>query len=75
MRGFFSPPTTSHRFNLTISLSARNILNHNNQGPIIGNIQSPLFGMANQTAGGPNGEGFSENANNRRFELQTRITF
>jgi hypothetical protein len=75
MRGLFSPPTTNHRFNLTISLSARNILNHNNPGPIIGNIQSPLFGMANQLAGGPNGEGFSENANNRRFELQTRFTF
>jgi hypothetical protein len=75
MRGFFSPPTTNRRFNLTISLSARNILNRNNPGPIIGNIQSPLFGMANQTAGGPNGEGFSENANNRRFELQTRFTF
>ncbi len=75
MRGLFSPPTTNHRFNFTISLSARNILNHNNPGPIIGNIQSPLFGMANQLAGGPNGEGFSENANNRRFELQTRFTF
>lgn len=41
----------------------------------IGNITSPLFGQANQMAGGPNGEGFSENANNRRLELQTRFTF
>ncbi len=36
--------TTSHRYNLAVSLSMRNILNHNNPGPIIGNITSPLFG-------------------------------
>jgi hypothetical protein len=26
----------------------RNLLNHHNPGPIIGNIESPLFGRANQ---------------------------
>ncbi|PWU01836.1 MAG: hypothetical protein C5B51_22210, partial [Terriglobia bacterium] len=46
-----SSPGTDHRFNLTISMSARNLLNHNNPGPIIGNITSPLFGQANQPAG------------------------
>jgi hypothetical protein len=67
---------TSRRFNLTISMSALNVINHNNPGPIIGNITSPLFGRANQPAGGAAGNaGFSENANNRRLELQTRVTF
>ena len=68
-------PATSHRFNLSIGMSIRNLLNHNNPGPIIGNITSPLFGFANQVAGGPNGEGFYENANNRRLESQIKLTF
>lgn len=69
------PSTTKHRYNLSVSMSARNLLNHTNPGPITGNITSPLFGRANQSAGGLNGEGFSENANNRRLELQCRFTF
>ena len=67
--------STPRRYNLAVSMSIRNLLNHNNQGPIIGNIQSPLFGNATQVAGTPNGEGFSENASNRRLELQVRFSF
>jgi hypothetical protein len=67
--------TTNRRFNLVISMSIRNLMNHTNPGPIIGNITSPLFGEANQPAGQRNGEGFSELANNRRLELQMRLTF
>ena len=69
--------STGHRYNLAVSLSIRNTLNHNNPGPIIGNITSPLFGLANQPygAGGLGGTGFSESANNRRLEFQTRFTF
>jgi len=68
-------PKTVHRYNLIFSVSAQNILNHNNPGPINGDITSPLFGLSNQIAGGPNGEGFFETANNRRLEMQTRFTF
>lgn len=71
----FTEPTSNRRYKLTISVSVRNLLNHNNPGPIIGDITSPLFGHANQMAGNVNGEGFSENANSRRLELQTRFTF
>jgi hypothetical protein len=39
--------STGRRYNLAVSASIRNILNHNNPGPIIGNIASPLFGQAN----------------------------
>lgn len=69
--------STGHRYNLAISASFRNILNHNNPGPIIGNIASPLFGLANQPygVGSLGGTGFSESANNRRLELQARFTF
>ena len=70
MRGLFSVPNTDYRYSLTIGMSARNLFNHTNPGQIIGNIQSPLFGRANQIYGTLNGEGFSENADNRRLELQ-----
>jgi hypothetical protein len=61
------------RAKLTVSMSIRNLLNHANPGPINGDIASPLFGKANQTAERLNGEGFSEAANNRRLELQIRL--
>ena len=66
-------PSVNRRYSLSISMQIRNLTNHNNPGPIIGNITSPLFGQANQPAGV--GGGFSESANNRRLELQTRFTF
>jgi hypothetical protein len=66
-----------HRYGLNVSLAVRNMINHTNPGPIIGNITSPLFGQANQPAGANTlgGTGFSESANNRRLEFQTRLTF
>ncbi len=73
-RAIFAPPV-GRRYSLVVSMSARNLLNHTNPGPIIGNITSPLFGQANQSVGNLNGEGFSENANNRRLESQIRFTF
>lgn len=74
-RSLLGSATTGHRYNLNISMSVRNLLNHTNPGPINGNITSPLFGFANRMAGNVNGEGFSENANNRRLELQVKFTF
>ena len=73
--GLIGSPSTSHRYNLSIGMSIRNLLNHTNPGPIIGNITSPYFGFANQIAGGQNGEGFYETANNRRLESQIKFTF
>ena len=63
----------NRRYSLTISMQIRNLTNHNNPGPIFGNIASPLFGRANQPAGSAGL--FTESANNRRFELQTRFNF
>ena len=73
--GLIGTPSTAHRLNLSIGMSIRNLLNHTNPGPIIGNITSPYFGSANQIAGGQNGEGFYETANNRRLESQIKFTF
>jgi hypothetical protein len=71
------PVKTGRDYNLTLSMSARNIINHNNPGPIIGNITSPLFGQANQPYGASSlgGTGFSESANNRRLEFHARFSF
>ena len=71
------PGSTARPYNLSIAMQIRNVINHNNPGAIIGNIASPLFGRANQAAGSRDlgGGGFSEAANNRRLELQTRFTF
>jgi len=56
-------------------MSIRNLLNHTN--PVLSSAisTSPLFGRSNQIAGAPNGEGFFETANNRRLEMQIRLTF
>ncbi len=69
--------SSGHRYNLSISMAIRNVLNRNNPGPIIGDIESPRFGQANQPygVGTLGGTGFSESADNRRLELQTRFTF
>jgi hypothetical protein len=75
LSALLGPSTTPHRFNLSIGLSIRNLLNHTNPGPIIGNITSPYFGFANQIAGAQNAEGFYETANNRRLESQIKFTF
>jgi hypothetical protein len=66
--------SSGRRYSLTVSMQIRNLTNHNNPGPIIGNITSPLFGLANQPAGSGTSI-FSESANNRRLELQMRFTF
>jgi len=73
--GIIGNPKSSRRYNMIIAMAVQNLLNHTNPGPIIGDITSPLFGFANKIAGGPNGEGFYETANNRRLEAQIRFTF
>lgn len=74
-RGMFAPVPNNRRFRVVAGLSVRNLLNHTNPGPTIGNIASPLFDRANQMYGQINGEGFSENASNRRLEMQLKFLF
>jgi hypothetical protein len=72
-RGMFNGGSTSKRYNLTLSVQARNILNHVNPGPINGILTSPLFDQSNNLAGGVGA--FAQSGNNRRVELQARFTF
>jgi hypothetical protein len=48
--------SANRRYSLTVSMQIRNLTNHNNPGPIIGNITSPLFGQSNQPARSGGGE-------------------
>jgi hypothetical protein len=73
MRGGMGDTLTNHRYNLTLAISARNLLNHTNLAAPIGNLTSPSFGESVALAGGF-GPGGSM-ANNRRLELQARFSF
>jgi hypothetical protein len=75
-RGGFGGDSTGKRFNLTLSASARNLLNHVNYGAPVNYLSSPNFGAYNtlNTGGfGPGGGGGA--ADNRRIDLQLRFTF
>ncbi len=68
---FSAGATTSRRYNLTFSVSARNIFNRVNLSPPIGNLSSPLFGESNSLAGGP----YSYGSATRRIDLQALFSF
>jgi hypothetical protein len=63
--------STSHRYSLTFSISARNLLNSLNPGPPVGNLSSPFFGQSISIGGGP----FSSASANRRVDLQAMFSF
>ena len=63
--------STNRRFNLTFSVSARNIFNNLNYASPEGVLSSPIFGKAYALSGGF----FSSNAANRRIDLQVRFSF
>jgi len=52
MGALFGPGATSHRYNLTLSVNARNVLNRVNLSSPIGNLSSPFFGQSISLAGG-----------------------
>ncbi len=71
------------KYNLTLSVQARNLLNRTNLAAPIGTLTSPLFGLSNAINGGfgPGGGGgggpFGGAAAtaNRRIELSLRFSF
>ena len=62
---------TNRRYNLTFSVSARNIFNHVNLAAPVGNLSSPLFAESNALATGP----FSSGSAPRRIDLQVLFSF
>jgi hypothetical protein len=71
MGGIFGGSPSNARYNLTFSVSARNLFNIVNDGNFVGNLNSPQFGQANGLAGGP----YSSSAANRKIDLQLQFTF
>jgi hypothetical protein len=69
--GMFGGGANNSRYNLTFSVSGRNIFNNVNLATPIGNLSSPLFGQANGLAGGP----YSSSTANRRIDLQVSFNF
>jgi len=67
--GMGSP--TDRRYNLTFSVSARNVLNVVNVATPSGVLGSPFFGQPNALATGP----FSSAGANRRIDLQVQFAF
>jgi len=70
--GIFAAANTGRRFNLTLSASARNIINRENFAPPEANLSSPDFGQSLALAGGFGG---AASVYNRRLDLQLRLTF
>jgi hypothetical protein len=71
MATIFGPGATNRRYNLTFSVNARNVLNHQNLATPIGNLSSPNFGHSVDLAKGP----FSSSAASRKLELQATFAF
>ncbi len=71
--GMFGSSGTG-KYNLTFSVSGRNVINHVNYAPPDGNLSSPLFGQSTSLAGGF-GPYASGAAGNRKVELQLRFSF
>jgi hypothetical protein len=70
--------STEHPYNVTLSVSAENLLNHVNPGGYQGTITSPYFLQSTSVntgfgGGGPGGGGGA--ANNRRITFGLRFTF
>jgi len=70
-RGMDGGGLSNYRYNLTFSVSARNVFNNVNLATPIGNLSSLRFGQANGLAGGP----YSSSTANRRIDLQVSFNF
>jgi hypothetical protein len=71
--GFGGGDVTEHRYNLTASISARNIFNHVNYNTPVGFMTSPTFLEPTAIAGGYGAE--LTPTNNRRLDLMLRFQF
>ncbi len=64
-------PTGPH---FTVSVTARNLLNHDNRGLPSGNLSSPLFNESN-TLSSPTYPSLASYGNNRRIQFEARFNF
>lgn len=69
----FGGSASEHRYNLTFSVNARNILNHENLNTPNGALTSPYFLESTGITGGYGAEATA--SNQRRIDMQLRFTF
>ncbi len=69
----FGGESSEHRYNVTVSVNARNILNRTNYNSPVGTLTSPAFLEPNNITGGYTAENTS--SENRRIDLQLRFSF
>ncbi len=73
-RGLFYIPKTPSGLRLSASVTARNLLNHDNQGLPTGNLSSPLFDKSN-TLSSATDPSLPAYGNNRRLQFELRFNF
>lgn len=66
-------PVNNQRHSVTFSVAARNLFNHTNPGPPVGNLSSSFFGTSTGLSRGVHSD--HAPANNRYIELQARLMF
>ena len=71
--GPFGGGSTEHRYNRTLSVSARNILNHANDSAPVGFLGSTNFMLYTAINGGYGAE--QTPTGNRRIDIQLRLQF
>jgi len=71
MGGMFGGPPSNAKYNLEVSVFARNLFNQVNLGTPISSLGSPLFGQSRSLAG----MFFGGTAANRRLDMQIRFSF
>ncbi len=69
--GMFGGANTNRRYNMTFSVSARNMINRVNLAPPVGTLSSPQFAESIALAGGP----YSSANAVRRIDLQMLFSF
>jgi hypothetical protein len=72
--GMFGGATSGKKYNLTLTASARNLLNHANYSAPSGDLSSPLFGQSTSLASGF-GPGGGSSTFERKIDLQLRLQF
>lgn len=65
--------SSNHRYNLTVSINARNVINHQNPNTFNGSLTSPYFFQPTNITGGFGAEATA--SNQRRIDLQLRFAF
>jgi hypothetical protein len=75
MGGHGGVPSGARKYNLTLTVSASNLLNHANYSPPDGDLSSTYFGTYRALAGGFASMGGSSATFNRKIDAQLRLTF